>query len=678
MNLLRLIGWMFLLCSFSSPAQSPRQVVLDAMKEHPDDPWPRGQGHVVLATPGTPEEFKAYLEPGASFSPAFPSFGVSIWIGDADGKRIATSDSIPLEKIEQHFVWPKDDKSPAVRITTEFYEATWSSGGTGIWKLNLKPKVPSDWRFMVMIRSVGPAGGELKSLLWDFQSREPMLLINRRWSLSFQSRLRSFDIVDRDETRLTSANFKGIDWRGEESWGYARFNFAPNGPYENHEYDLRIQDNQPVPESPFKVSRVASELCLNLPGKPFVESLNAQAAHLLMGLVGNETRPGDPNNYPLNWLRDGAYEIVALARCGQLNVAKKLCGPFAANDFFGGFGSEADGPGLALWALEEVAGLSADREFDAMAWPHVTRKVALIEEMLAATNAIRKPYAGPIIPKHRDGADLDLVCEAAMDGLINGRMDWQRSVLFVNAAAYRGLVCAVSMAQRTGHLDEAKNWGEKAGQLRAAWNRAFKSGKFQNERNYICALHPMYVVEDPKDFLKSFEPYFNGTHGDSGNLSGTPLWTYFNVAQAHQWLVLGQADTVWRELDWFWEHQASPGLFTWWEGSGEENNFGRWAEMARGWVRPPHVTPHYWTAAEMLLLQLDMLARVDETMAPTLVIGAGIPKAWLDKPMDVAGIGTRFGKVDWKWREGKLSVNQHGRKLPVKLGAAFPENTELR
>ena len=216
-------GWLLLLLAISSIAQTPRQLVLDAMKERPGDPWPRGRGHVVLATPGSLEEFKAYLEPGGSFSPAFPSFGVSIWVGDAQGKLIATSDSIALEKLEQRFVWPKDDKIPAVRTTTEFYEATWSPGGVGIWKLNLMPKVPPDCRFMVVFRSVGPAGGEIKSLLWDFKSREPTLQINGRWTVSFHPQPRSFDISHRDETRLTSANFKGIDWQGEEAWSYARF-----------------------------------------------------------------------------------------------------------------------------------------------------------------------------------------------------------------------------------------------------------------------------------------------------------------------------------------------------------------------------------------------------------------------------------------------------------------------
>ena len=156
-----------------------------------------------------------------------------------------------------------------------------------------------------------------------------------------------------------------------------------------------------------------------------------------------------------------------------------------------------------------------------------------------------------------------------------------------------------------------------------------------------------------------------------------PLWTYFNVAEAHQWLALGQPDKAWDDLRWFWDNQASPGLFTWWEGKGEENTFHRW-EQARGWVAPAHVTPHYWTAAEMLLLQLDMLACLDESgNEPTLVIGAGIPKEWLDMTMSVKGLATRLSKVDWEWRNGKMIVRVRGQKCAVKLGPAFKSDTKV-
>ncbi len=64
----------------SSTGLSERQKVMQAMEDRPRDPWPRGEGHVVLAFPGSREADKFYLEPGGSFSPAVGSFGISFWI----------------------------------------------------------------------------------------------------------------------------------------------------------------------------------------------------------------------------------------------------------------------------------------------------------------------------------------------------------------------------------------------------------------------------------------------------------------------------------------------------------------------------------------------------------------------------------------------------------------------
>jgi len=95
-------------------------------------------------------------------------------------------------------------------------------------------------------------------------------------------------------------------------------------------------------------------------------------------------------------------------------------------------------------------------------------------------------------------------------------------------------------------------------------------------------------------------------------------------------------------------------------------------------VNPPHVTPHYWTGAEMLLLQLDMLAFVDPSASePTLVIGAGIPPDWLGRRMSVSGISTRLGGVDWHWQAGTMHVTVRGERCPVRFGPAFPAGTPL-
>jgi len=151
------------------------------------------------------------------------------------------------------------------------------------------------------------------------------------------------------------------------------------------------------------------------------------------------------------------------------------------------------------------------------------------------------------------------------------------------------------------------------------------------------------------------------------------------VAEAHQWLFLDRPDRVWAMLTWLWDHQASPGMYTWGEGTARTADpFRRW-DGVRGWVKAPYVTPHYWTAAEMLMLQLDMLAYVDEANGrPTLVVGAGVPPAWLTQPMNVRRLPTRIGHVDWTWNGREVAVAVRGSGCDVRLASVFPPTTPLR
>jgi hypothetical protein len=674
----RLLGFLsgaaFLLSPLSSAAgETPRASVLSAMAQRPKDPWPRGQGHVVLAVPGSPEDFKAYHEPGGSFSPAFASFGVSLWVTGEKGGLVATSDSIPLEQLTQRLVWsdksawPRGLDLPAIATRTPYYDIEWSALAGGDRQLHLRAKGTNHtW---LVVRSVGPAGAPLTSLNW----LDGRLFVSDRWVIRFSASPAEVEVVPPPGQESRELKTAEPRWQAEKAWGYARLRLM-----RNQEYWITIEDTLLPPPNPLPSAPARARIKLKLPDASFVECLNAQVAHLMMGLVNNETRPGDPNNYPLNWLRDGAYIIVALARAGQIEVAKDLSRPFAEYEFFGGFGSEADAPGLALWTLGEVSALANDPKFDAWLWPHVQRKADLIGEMLAAKGPLRKPYLGPIVPAHAGKQDLDLVCDAAQDGLIQGRMDWHRPILYIHAVSYAGLRNAANVANRLGKPEAAEAFLRLAAQVCEGWLKAFNTAEANNDRTFISGLYPAWIVADREAYQTKLAARRAASHDSNDVLKGSPLWTYFNLAEAHQWLALGQPEKVWSDVHWFWKNQASPGLYTWWEGSGEENTFHRW-EQARGWVKPPHVTPHYWTAAEMLLLQLDMLAYVDESAgSPTLVVGAGVPAAWLAKAISVENLPTRLGKVDWSWDRGRLTVKVKGAKCGVKLGPAFPADTKLR
>jgi hypothetical protein len=279
------------LISQSLFAQSPRLEFIQAMLQRPNDPWPRGKGHVVLAVPGCSEASKAYHEPGGSFSPGFGSLGVSIWITDKDGMIQATSDSIPLDDIRQQLAWQRNRELPAIQTGTPHYRALWSFAGDGRWQLSLSVNTNADTRAFLVVRSVGPAGGPVRLLDWHNQQ----LRINERWSLRLSPDPMTVSLGD-ESVENWKVSGSGLNrYTSAEGWGFARFELRGA-----KDWTFTIRDNLFPPATPLTYSSTLAGLQLNLPDPTFTNSLQAQVAHLMMGLVNNETRPGDPNNYPLN------------------------------------------------------------------------------------------------------------------------------------------------------------------------------------------------------------------------------------------------------------------------------------------------------------------------------------------------------------------------------------------
>lgn len=634
-------------------------VVQRASANRLDDPWPRGTGHVVLATPGSRDIDKAYYEPGGSFSPAVGSLGVSIWIADPAGNLKTTSDTVPLNLLRQRFVWSDAGSIPSILTETIYYRAMWSSAGPGRWVLNLRSQANSGTRPMMAVRSVGPAGGPIRSLEWNGRR----LLVNDRWALTVQPVPLMVHIGEEGPQDWTAARSDLERWRGDQGWGYARFELAAG-----RDHELVIEDTSSVAHADVNLPVVRSPIELDLPDDRFAAVLRSQAAHLMMGLVGQETRAGDPMSYPSASLREEAYIIVALARAGQLALARELSRHVAENDFFGDLGAEADAPGLAIWALVDLAMQLKQPEYNKWLWPHVQRKTQLILDMLSTNHPMRKAVETPILPIYRNDRDIGLVAEPAKNGLINGRVDRQRPLLYVNAVSYRGLLDAALLAERVNQIEDARQLRARAIELRQAWTRALRAdGSLRLSKWNASALWPTWVAD--RQSFKLFSASEDGCQARHVD--------HFRLAEAHQWLLLGREDRPWATLACFWDNQSSPGLFTWSEGEREKTPV-RWWKRVRGWVAPPHITPHYWTAAEMLLLQLDMLAYSDEAAhEPTLVIGAGVQGSWLDRSMKVKGIATRIGQVNWAWDGREMRVEIRGGRARVRLGPAFPGDTPL-
>jgi len=659
------------------PPPTERALVLAAREARPSDPWPRGEGHVLLAFPGSREEDKAYHEPGGSFSPSVGSFGIAIWSMSPNGTLEATSDSLPMADVKQHLSQSPRGFPPVLDTDTPLYGARWSANAPGHFTLELTPHGTK--RLVLAIRSVGPAGAPVRKLAY----REGRLHIDDRWSVSLSPAPLAVRLGEEptsaDSSWLAGKASDKTEVTSDTGWAYAQLALAPGVTVQ-----AQVHDSRPMAESPLANVDLTPKVQLTLPDPRFADSLHAQSAHLLMSLVGREPRPGEPTNYPLPWLRDGAYTTVALARAGYVALARELVGEFAERDFFGGFGSEGDGPAFGLWVMDEVAQQARDPALDRFLYPHAFRKAEFIGEMMEAKHTLHMaPIPGPIVPSLRDDKDMapstSVICDAAKDGLIVGRMDGHRPILFINAVNYMGLVRAARLAERVGEQAIAKRWLARADKLKKAWRKGFDTPERTNDRTSISSLWPTFVAHDArKEFRDLLEERWAAQRTPDGGFKTAREWTYFDAAEMHQWTMLGLPERTWTTLEHYWKHQqSSPGLYTWSEGSGEENTFGLWPHV-RGWLAPKHVTPHYWTASEMLLLQLDMLAYVEESGSDaTYVLGGGVPKAWLNAPLAVSNVGTSRGVVSWKYANGKLEATIEGRPGRVRAGSAFGDNTSL-
>lgn len=642
-----------------------RELMTNMMQKDPDRLWPRSVGHVPLALPGAPEGGAAYHEPGGDFSPHVPSFGVSLWLCDADGLPVVTSQTVPLSDIQQRFAPSAHPNIPAIVTQTPYYQATWSRLDATHWELRFKnytTHIPA-----VVIRSVGPSGGPVTVL----DSDGTQVGINHRWAVKATPTPDAITLGDENTSDWMTAQSPAKSWNGETGWGYARMKFAapPAGP--DGEVRVVLSDLQPPVDSRNYYTHSPKRARLALPEPRLQTSMDAQIAHLMMSLVEDETRPGDPTFFYRAWHRQGSYITAALTRAGDPHVSRVLSQFLASHDFAGGSGPEADAPGLAIWALTESASYIADPVHDQWLWPHILRKAQRIEGMLTARAPLVEPYwiPSPHDFNHGRQTRTALLAQPAQDGLIVGRVGEDWPLFYVNAVSYRGLLAAAEFAERLGKRQPAARWRQHARELEESWQRQFPNGSPDS-------------VTIPVS-LRSLAGSASRRHP-----LGQPITTYrppavsptaaTQLTQAHRALRFGRPEAVWTVLHQLWSHQASPGLYTWDAPRPTQDEVADGWQYARGWHNETAVSPDYETAALLLLLQQDMLAYLDEAAAePTVVVGAGIIPAWLSQPMAVSSLALPGGSITWQWDGQKMRVTLRGPSRKIQLGSAFPPGTEL-
>lgn len=642
-----------------------RELMTAMMEKDPERPWPRSIGHVPLAVPGAPEGGTAYHEPGGDFSPQLPSFGVSLWLCDAAGVPVVVSQTVPLNEITQEFVPSGHPTIPAIVTRTPYYQATWTRLDASRWELRFKNK--TNHAPVIVIRSVGPAGGPVTAL----NREEGQVTVNHRWSVTATPAPDRIAMGDENATGWMTAQSAATSWSGESGWGYARLQYAMTATQPGEEIRVVLSDLRPPVDIEGHYKQAPKRARLALPDPRVQASMYAQITHLMMGLVDDETRPGDPAVFYRAWHRQGAYITAALARAGEPRVSRVLSQFLAMHDFAGGSGPEADAPGLAIWALTESAGYIADKVHDEWLWPHILRKARRIEDMLTTKVPIVESFRIPAPHdfKHLRQTRTALLAQPPREGLIVGRVGDEWPSQYVNAVSYRGLVAAAEFAEQLGKRQQATRWRTQAQGLLESWQRQ-PSNQIVEGRSSPVSLRALAAPSSRRHQLKQPLTTYRPT-SDQATSAG-------QLSYAHQALRQGKPEAVWTVLHRLWAEQASPGLYTWDAALPGRDEVADGWQYARGWHNELAVTPDYETAALLLLLHQDMLAYPDDQAAePTVVVGAGITTAWLSQPMAVSNLALPGGSITWQWDGHAMRVTLRGPARAVRLGAAFPADTSL-
>ena len=649
--------------------------------KHPDWIWNRSDAHIFLAAPEQHDAFTTVVEPGNSFSPGPGTYGVSAWV-ETDGVLYAP-ERMPQDALTQGFAGGKYPIS----------ESSWSAGALTVATELFAYKVPEtlDFRdyfrvkihnhtqataegvFYLVVRSFGAAGGAVHRLAYADGvvciNDKPCLYAETAGAFAamgyaetesdiseaiLRKQLPCADAIEDAAGWASGAMVYDVRLAAGESvcFDFACHLHAGNGlltwlkplarplDFDGHKKALEAQW-----ETLLKVD-------VSVPDQRFHDAFFAQIAHLYMA-AGQDAPHISPLTYPAWWARDSAYIQVALAKAGLSDFAERCAVHAGRFQISCAFGAEGDVPGERIWMLSEHYLLTRDADFLRRNYAYIKENADKIVKM-RHTNVPLADFSESFSHQYSTAVSTAFTCAPAADGLVMGRMDFIYPVFYVNSFCYLGLKRAAMCAEVLGEADAAL-YAQEAKALRAAMRAKAPEQFGQNERDTCTAFSPSgWADKDDAFLVQAFEEYWHRKWCPNGVQTHEPHWTYFEVGDARNRVLMGERTRAWCILDHYLERHMFSGLYTWHEGEKDENSAVLAWERMRGWDLSTCVTPHGWTSAEMLALLRDCLVREDE--AGRIWIGSGVPAEWEGSDFSVSNFPTYYGAISFRYVAAEKTV----------------------
>ena len=412
-------------------------------------------------------------------------------------------------------------------------------------------------------------------------------------------------------------------------------------------------------------------LALDLPpvAARLVETFRAQLGYILVNRAGPAIQPG-ARSYARSWIRDGALTASALLRAGLPDVARDFCEWYAPHQYANGKipcvvdwrggdpVPEHDSSGEFIFLVAECLRYGADDAFARRHWPRVEAAASYLD-------SLRQERLGAewLEPGQREFYGL-LPPSISHEGYAAKPMHSYWDDLW----ALRGFRDAAWLAARLGEEAAARRWQAVAASFAADLRASVEAVQARNGIDYVpgcadlgdfdatsttIALSPVQAGEalPAAALARTFERFLAFFRDRRDGRADWEVYTPYELRNVGACVRLGWREEAHELLDYYFADQRPAG-------------WRHWAEVVSREERQPRFLgdmPHTWVGSDFLRSALDMLLYYDEGRE-ALVVGAGVPSAWLAEgpvgagPLPVPGGGALSFRMQMRGAELTFAV----------------------
>ncbi|WP_420128575.1 discoidin domain-containing protein [Longimicrobium sp.] len=408
-----------------------------------------------------------------------------------------------------------------------------------------------------------------------------------------------------------------------------------------------------------ELNRFSLRLPAAMHGEEIANTIRSQLAYILINRDGPSIQPGS-RSYDRSWIRDGSLTGAALLRLGHADEVRTFAEWYAPHQRRNGYvpccvslrGAdpvpEHDSHGQLIYLIAEHHRLTGDTDFLRRMWPHVERAVAFID-------TLRHERMTPEYRTPERRAYFGLVPQSiSHEGYSAKPMHSYWDDFFV----LKGLDDAVYVARTLGRTaDGARFAAIRDGfrtDLRASIDAAmamhgidFIPGSVElgdfDATSTTVGVNPMGGLGwlPQRALENTFERYYR--QSIRARLDGAE-WDGYTP---YEWRTVG----TFVRLGWKSRAHEAIGLFF---GHQRPRAWNHWAEVVfRDETSPRFIgdMPHTWVGSDFIRSILDLFA-YERTADDALVIGAGVPEAWVREGdgLEMTGLRTYYGTLNLRMR----------------------------